>query len=937
MNRFQVGSPGYNDLFVHQKTLKGVCVADDLIIKTVTIGNNGDVVPDEFIEGTNELYCIDGHQDSGRVVFAGEGNQAFTSNMDNLNSSQVFCEYLGKVWDIALDQVGVRACLVGDDKNPILFDFNLNKKLSFEAQVPCGLISCCWSPDSSHFAVVGKNGQLTLLSVDQAFTEIKLVHQWKIAERDFKEECLHGFNPAFIDEKTLITAGKECLQTITKKADGWSYSISSKIKHQAQIYQVAVLRDSFVATVGHDKKLSIWNLGVELKLRTFDINYKVSRIRFVSSQDLLLIADDQGQIFSVTNPIKAAEIPVASVEEDTKMTVESKKETFQEEAKSEIDGVKLENRMDEEKKAEERRKTIDDENSNYQFEEEKTNGNNQASYRNKQLVYDEADEVDMRRKAGLLEDMESRYGSKSIQKVYRPRREENPPQPAFISGSTTGTGEGRARRHFLCYNMYGKVLARQLNDKKGLVEAEFSVANLSRHSIINDRGFDMASINYRGILLASQGEIEKEDEYADEEKDENEKLSTLRFISVDFKNNWEISFGPHENIECIALGVHWAAAKTNKGLIRIFNPSGTEDHLFAFGRPIVGLAIYENLLAILYHDGAPFSGRQIIRLQFKNLSNREVVEDREIPISPDSRLRWYGFSDEGIFFVQDTKFMLFCQQTASTWVPVFDGAKEANMWVIGVSDQTIVYLKLPYGEYEPSVLINYTPSNTGFRPPFMKEDSKPRFLALLKLDQARLRVSYFGNMRASAAYEDVNHDPTAFVRQSIPSEEDLDKQALEVDRITIDHARKALLKGEHEAAIYYGLQLESPKALDICLRMFESLGQPKIAERLKIESDKIGNVQFLYRQTATKRYIPQLVVQAPGAETEILIKESTSLLTFNSIKLNKSSFADVLEDKQPGTKVKASESSKEEEKPKKKPATSHDLFRDFADMGKSKR
>lgn len=76
----------------------------------------------------------------------------------------------------------------------------------------------------------------------------------------------------------------------------------------------------------------------------------------------------------------------------------------------------------------------------------------------------------------------------------------------------------------------------------------------------------------------------------------------------------------------------------------------------------------------------------------------------------------------------------------------------------------------------------------------MKEESKQRFLALLKLDQSRLRVSYFGNMRASAAYEDVNHDPTAYVRQSIPTEDDLDKQALEVDRITIDNARRALLK-----------------------------------------------------------------------------------------------------------------------------------------------
>lgn len=939
MNRNQVGSSGHNDVFMQEKSLKGVSVADDLIIKSIVLGSGGDVTPDDFIEATNEFYCIDGHQESGRVVFAGEGNQAFTSNMSDLNNSQVFCEYLGKVWDIALDKSGIRACLVGDDKNPLLYNFELNKKLSFDSQVPCGLISCCWSPDSSHFAVVGKNGQLTLYSVDQDFTEIKQVHQWKIAERDFKDDCLHGYNAAFLDENTLIAAGKECLQVMRKKSDGWNYSISGKIKHQGQIYHLAVLRDSFIATVGQDKKICIWNQGIELKLRSYDVSYRVIRIRFLPSQDMILVADDQGQIFTASDSIKAVQTPVpAVVEEESQFSVDLKKTTFDEEKVPDAPAVKLENKMDEEKKHEERRKLVDDENSNYKFEEENTVTNNPTTYRNKQLVYDEAEEVDMRRKAGLLEDMESRYGGKQQTRAYRPKREEHAPQPAFIPGCTTGSGEGRARRHFLCYNMFGKVLARQVNDKKGLVEAEFSLGNLSRQAIINDRGFDMAAINYRGVLLASQGEIEKEDEYADEEKDEAEKISTVRFLAADFKKTWEVSFGSHENIQNVAIGIHCAAVFTNRQIIRIFSPDGMETQVFGFSRPVVGMCLYENLLAVVYHGSAPFSGTQILRVQILNLSNREVVEDRDVVLSPESRLRWYGFSEEGLFYVQDSKFMLWGQQTSSVWTPVFDGAKEANMWVIGISEQMIVYLKLPYGELEPSVLINYTPSNIAFRPPFVKDDAKSRFLELLKLDQARLRASHFGHMRASLVFESNSGDQLATGRQSIPSDEDLDKLAVEVDRLTLDRARLSLLQGDLEAAVYYGLQLESAKTLQICLKLFESLGHSKIAERLKLEADKLGNVQFRLRQTPARQYVPQLVLQAANDQFEAFAKESTSLLTFNSIKLNKSSFADVLEDRQPGSaKVKASESSKEEEKPKKKNVTSHDLFRDFAEMGKSKR
>jgi hypothetical protein len=770
MNRYQVGSPGHTDLFVHQASLKGICVGDDMILKPVNIGSNGDVNTEEYIEVSNEYYCVAGHQSSGRVVYAGEGNQAFSSNIDDLANSSVFCEYMGRVWDIALDHSGVRACLAGDDKNPVVFNFDLKKRLTFDAALPSALISCAWSPDSSTFAVVAKNGHLTLYTVDAEFTEIKQVHQWKITERDIKDDYLHGFNPRFVDEKTLIVAGKECLQIISKKTEGWHYSISSKIRHDGIIYQVGLLRDSFIATVGLDKKVCVWNLGIELKLKSFDISYKVLRIQFVPTQDLLVLIDDQGQVFTAQESIKAISgLPQPIVSEESDMDIESRKEAVPEDQSSMAVPTKIEHRMDEERRPEETKRPSYNEDSNYRFEEEPTKNPNPLTYRNRQLVYDEAEEADMRRNAGLIENLESRY-ARSNQKAARPRREDNAPQPAFIPGSTTGSGEGRVRRHFLCYNMYGKVLARQVSEKKGMVEAEFSDVNLSRQAFINDRGFNMAWINYRGILLASAGEIEREDEYADEEKDDAEKASTVRFVNADSKKTWDISFGRHENVQSIALGLYCIAVYTNKQLIRIFSPDGIEVYVFGFGRPVVGMCLYENVLAVVYHGTAPFSGGQMLRLQLINLASREVVEDRDLVLSAEARLRWFGFSEQGLFYYQDSKFVLWGQQSATLWAPVFDGAKEANMWVFGIDEQTIVYLKLPYGELEPSVLINYPPSNTSFRPPFVREEGRDRFLELLKLDQARLRSTYYGHMRASEIYDNTDSDPMTAARKTILGE-----------------------------------------------------------------------------------------------------------------------------------------------------------------------
>lgn len=934
MNRYLVSSPGNNDLFIHNSSLKGVCVADDTILKTLTVADGGDITLGEYIEVPNEMYCVDGHQESGRVIFAGDGNQAYTSNVSDLNQNSVFCEYIGKIWDIALDKSGVRACLVGDDKNPVLFNFDLKKRLTFEATVPCALISCAWSPDTTTFAVVGRNGHLTLYWVDQDFTEIKLIQQWKITEKDIKEDYLHGYNARFVDENTLIVSGKDCLQVITKKGETWHYSISSKIKHQGLIYHVAVLRNNFIVTVGQDKKIYVWNLGVELKLKTFEQTYQVVRVQFVASQDILVLMDNQGQIFTSSDCIRVGHI-VPPTEDTRVSTEESRRETIPEEDNSNVQPSTVGNKMDEERQIQVNRIPLEESNSNYrpEIEDEGTRLENQMTHKNKRLVYDEAEEADMRRTAGIIEDTESRF-DRSNRKVARQRREENAPQPEFIPGSTTGSGEGRNRRHFLAYNMCGRVMARQYDAKKaGLVEAEFSLGSLSRQSIVNNRGFHMAALNYRGLLLGSAGEVIREDEYVDEEKNEDETVSVIRFLAPDFKKTWEVTFDKNENAQSIALGLHCAAVFTNRQLIRIFSPDGIEMQVFGFARPVVGMALYENLLAIVYHGSSPFSGSQILRLQMVNLSNREVVEDRDLVLSPDSRLKWYGFSEEGIFYVQDTKFVLWGQQTTSLWAPVFDGAKEANMWVIGVSEQTIIYLRLPPGEMEPCALVNYTPSNISFRPPFIQEENKARFLELLKLDQARLRVSHFGHMRAGAIFEGANEDPMTLSRQTLPGDEEMERLAVEIDRLTLDRARLALLKGDVEAAIYYGLQLESSKTLAVCLRLFESLGHARTAERLKLEADKLGNVQFRLRQGPARQYVPQIVLQTATAERA---EESDRLLVFNSLKINTaSSFADLVDDRP--AKHKAADSAKEDDRPKQKATTNHDLFRDLSEMAKAKR
>jgi hypothetical protein len=871
MNRHQIGSPGLNDFYIDDQKGKGIMVGDDMIIKVFQIDEKGRISNDDLIESDQELYCVHGSSLNGRVVFAGDDNKAFTSQITDLSSKQFFAEYKGKVLDIALTHGGHRACLVGDDKDAVIYDFDLQRKLTTDSSNICSLISCAWSADGLHFAVVGRNAILSLYEIDMDFTQIKQVHQWKISEKDIKDDYPHGMNPQFVGTDKLIVGGKDRLQLISKHGSTWTYSTCSGIKHADTIYYVASLRDNFIATVGADHKVNIWNLTLELKLNSLSVNYKCCRIRFLPSNDILAILDEEGQIFTVDGIVKAGHQSMKIEPEVSNHSAVEESEALPKSDKQDNEEVEepVRNRMDEEKKnSEVKSSNPRDEDSSFVADYAKGSFkfDSHIKKNNQNLVYDEADEEDMNKNAGLFDDEVSRPHDHSLptRKNMDKYREEQL-QKAFIPGSTSLQN----KRCFICYNMYGKVVSRS-EGSNSIIDVEYSLGNLSKVGFLNNYNYTMASINYRGVLLASTGVVIREDEYVDETIDELKRLSTLFFCSATSKNEWMVTLNQHENITNVALGMYWVAAYTNKKIIRIFGPEGIETDMIGFHEPVIGMCFYENLLAIVYHSSLPFSGNQCSKVRIINLSSKEVVLDSTLILSNDSKIRWFGFSEEGIFYVQDTKYMVWGQQNEHVWTPVFDGAKEANMWILGISEQNIISIRLQYGELEPLQLVNYLPMSIPFRPPLTSKgvEAKDAFLNTLKHSQEKLRNSYFGNMKKQSIYGEVPNfdDPMTVNRATIKTEEELEKLVIEADKQWIELARKAALRDNYEAAIYYGLQLQSPKTLDNCLRLFEGMGKGKLAQQLRLESEKLGALQYKYRG-GNKQYIPQFVYIEKEVET----------------------------------------------------------------------
>ena len=65
---------------------------------------------------------------------------------------------------------------------------------------------------------------------------------------------------------------------------------------------------------------------------------------------------------------------------------------------------------------------------------------------------------------------------------------------------------------------------------------------------------------------------------------------------------------------------------------------------------------YEDLLAIVYHSSPPSWGCQILKMRIYKVTAFAVTVERDVPLvlTPNSIVKWFGFSEEGMIFCQDS-------------------------------------------------------------------------------------------------------------------------------------------------------------------------------------------------------------------------------------------------------------------------------------------
>ncbi|XP_078171253.1 transducin family protein / WD-40 repeat family protein [Carex rostrata] len=272
-------------------------------------------------------------------------------------------------------------------------------------------------------------------------------------------------------------------------------------------------------------------------------------------------------------------------------------------------------------------------------------------------------------------------------------------QEAFQAGSTP-TEQGK--RRFLCYNLLGCVTSLE-NDGFSHVEVDFHDTGRGPRvpSMTDYFGFTMAALNESGCVLASPFKGEKN-------------MSTLMYRPFgSWANNseWSMRF-ELEEVKAVALGKNWVAAVTSFNFLRIFTEGGLQMHILSVNGPVVTLAGFEDLLAVVTHaSDCLSSGEQVLEMKVFNIRHSTQTISCRLPLTLSSHLTWLGFSEDGRICSFDSKGILrvYSDQFGGSWLPVFsvDKARKSedeNYWIVGLNATKLFCVVCKSPESYPSVM-----------------------------------------------------------------------------------------------------------------------------------------------------------------------------------------------------------------------------------------
>lgn len=384
------------------------------------------------------------------------------------------------------------------------------------------------------------------------------------------------------------------------------------------------------------------------------------------------------------------------------------------------------------------------------------------------------------------------------------------------------------------------------------VDVEFTDKTFHRDFQLNDDfTFSMACLNYSGLLLASRGEVQDDNQYEEEDlnsQTDNKKNSTLLFKPFDqLKNNesWHFQMEKGERIESIALGTQWAACYTDKNFIRLFSHEGIQKSLFFQSSMVVSMTGYENLLVVVYHAGMPLYDHQQLKFKIIDINTMKVEHDAEFPISRNSHLTWLGFSEEGMLSAMDDNGMISALNFQNhQWVPILDLKSKyqrnfRSIWIVAICEMDLLVIELPSGHKQPSAQMKSRYKRINFKVPFLKQESKPdqKEETLAQIEESVFREQQFfqHEMHRKQVWEPMklfrgSTDNERFISESILDEKEIIQRKKNLDTKIFNAIRQSIMEEDHDKVFTYIGLLNFQQTVHLTVKLCEKLKHTQLAE-----------------------------------------------------------------------------------------------------------
>ncbi|XP_004517331.1 WD repeat and HMG-box DNA-binding protein 1 [Ceratitis capitata] len=248
-------------------------------------------------------------------------------------------------------------------------------------------------------------------------------------------------------------------------------------------------------------------------------------------------------------------------------------------------------------------------------------------------------------------------------------------QPAFQPGATPTHLEHR----YLVWNDVGIVTA-HTEGADGSLDVEFHDASV-HHSlhIPNYSNHNMASLSASVLALSA----------------ENATKLVCIALAASGNKEWSVSFPDCESTEALVATNKLVGVATSMQFLRLFTVMGTQREIISIPGPVVALAGHEDRILVVYHSAPPGTLQQHLSAMLIQTAGMQLrTQHLPVPLTPERRLTWLGFSDCGSPVFSDSMGLIQLYSLKSKcWYPICDTLKQSqsvsnNYFVIAVSERS---------------------------------------------------------------------------------------------------------------------------------------------------------------------------------------------------------------------------------------------------------